>query len=278
MGPYSGKETGEPALLRELFPRFQPGDVLLADRCHAGWFLIAMLQQLGVDVVVRLRQLRDVDFRRGQHQGRGDHVVERPRPARPDWMDESTHAQLPSSSRVREVRVQVAERGFRVESFVVVSTLLDAQKYPCDELAKLYRQRWRAELDLRTLKSTLHLDILRCKTPDMVHKELRTGLWAYNLIRQNMFTAALAANRSPRELSFTAAMRTIAAAWMAVAIADEHVPLLAELRMAHLTSHAVGHRPNRIEPRAIKRRPKPHDLLTEPRHRARAKLLARRST
>jgi hypothetical protein len=274
MGPYSGKETGEPALLRELFSRFHPGDVLLADRYYAGWFLIALLQELRVDIVVRLHQLREADFRRGQHLGPGDHVVEWPRPARPAWMDEETYARMPLGLRVREVQVQVAERGFRVQSLVVVTTLLDAQQYSRHELAKLYRRRWLVELDLRTLKSTLHLDVLRCKTPEMVRKELRTGLLAYNLIRRNMFAAACASGRSPRELSFTVAMQTIAAAWMVAVIANEHLPLLVEFRLAHMANHRIGHRPNRVEPRAIKRRPKPHDLLTVPRHEARAKLLA----
>jgi putative transposase len=274
LGPYSGKETGEPALLRELLPRFHPGDVLLADRCYAGWFLIALLQEQGVDVVVRLHQLRDANFRLGQRLGSGDHVVEWPRPPRPSWMDEETYARMPLSLRVREVQVQVTERGFRVQSFVVVTTLLDSRQYSSNELAKLYRQRWLVELDLRTIKSTLHLDVLRCKTPEMACKELRTGLLAYNLIRRNMFAAALASERSPRELSFTVAMQTIAAAWMVAVIADEHLPLLVELRLAHMSSHRVGNRPNRLEPRAIKRRSKPHDLLTVARDEARAKLLA----
>jgi len=274
LGPYSGKETGEPALLRELFSRFQPGDVFLADRCYAGWFLIVLLQELGVDVVSRLHQLRDADFQRGQQLGQGDHVTEWPRPPRPEWMDEETYARMPSHLRIREVQVQVSERGFRVRSFVIVTTILDADKYPRDELAKLYRWRWLVELNLRALKSTLHLDVLRCKTPDMVHKELRAALLGYNLIRRNMFQAALEAERSPRDLSFTVAMQTIAAAWLVAAIVEELVPLLIQLRQVHLASHRVGNRPNRIEPRAIKRRPKPHDLLTIPRDEARAKLLA----
>lgn len=274
LGPYSGKETGEPALLRQLLSRFKPGDVLLADRCYAGWFLIAILRELQLDAVVRLHQLRDADFRRGQRLGSGDHVVEWPRPVRPDWMDEETYARMPTSLRVREVQVQVSERGFRVQSFVVVTTLLDAQQYPGSELSKLYRQRWLVELDIRSLKSTLHLDILRCKTPEMVRRELRTGLLAYNLIRRNMFAAAITSGRSPRELSFTAAMQTIAAAWMVAAVTEKHLPLLVALRLAHMASHRVGHRPNRIEPRAIKRRPQTHDWLTVPRHESRAKLLA----
>ena len=278
IGPYAGKETGETALLRALFPRLNRGDVLLADRYYCGWFLIALLQELGVDLVVRLHQLRDADFRRGEHLGQGDHIVHWPRPAQPNWMDDATYARMPASLRLREVSVQVAERGFRVESFVVATTLLDAEQYPAEELAQLYRRRWLVELDIRTIKRALKLDVLRCKTPEMARKELRTGLLAYNLIRQTILPAALAAGVSPRELSFTAALQTIAASWLVAVIAAEHLPLLVELRLEHLASHRVGHRPNRVEPRAIKRRPKPHDLLTEPRDQARAKLLTKAAT
>ena len=273
MGPYAGKETGEPALLRELLQRLTAGDVLLADRCYCGWFLLALLQELGVDVVVRLHQLREADFQQGERLGLGDHVVDWPRPAKPAWMDDATYARMPASLRLREVRVRVAEPGFRVQSLVVVTTLTDAEQFSSAELAKLYRRRWLVELDIRTLKSTLKLDVLRCKTPEMARKELRTGLLAYNLIRQTMLQAALAADRSPRELSFTVALQTIAAAWMVAVIAEEHLPLLVALRLDHMASHRIGHRPNRIEPRAIKRRPKPHHLLMEPRDQARAKLL-----
>jgi hypothetical protein len=225
-------------------------------------------------VVVRLHQLREADFQHGERLGPGDHVVEWSRPAQPDWMDDATYARMPASLRLREVQVQVAERGFRVQSLVVVTTLLDSQPYPADELATLYRRRWLVELDLRTLKSTLKLDVLRCKTPEMARKELRTGLLAYNLIRQTMLQAAIAAERSPRELSFTVALQTIAAAWMVAVITEEHQELLVQLRLEHMASHQIGNRPNRIEPRAIKRRPKPHKLLTEPRDQARAKLMA----
>ena len=278
LGPYAGKETGETALLRELFPRLNRGDVLLADRYYCGWFLIALLQQLGVDLVVRLHQLRDADFRRGKRLGQGDHVVDWPRPAKPDWMDEATYARMPARLQLREVSVQVAERGFRVESLVVVTTLLDAEQYPAEALGCLYRRRWLVELDIRTIKSTLKLDVLRCKTPEMARKELRAGLLAYNLIRQTMLQAALAGERSPRELSFTAALQTIAAAWMVAVIKEELLPLLVELRLDHMASHRIGHRPHRVEPRAIKRRPKPHDLLTLPRPQARAALMTKPAT
>lgn len=278
MGPYAGKETGETALLRESFARLQPGDVLLGDRYYCGWFMVALLQELGVDLVTRLHQLRAADFQRGKRLGPGDHVVEWPRPAQPDWMDDATYARMPASLRLREVEVQVAERGFRVQSLVVVTTLLDPLKYAASELALLYRQRWLVELDLRTIKSTLHLDVLRCKSPEMARKELRTGLLAYNLIRQTMLTAARTAGCSPRALSFTAALQTIAAAWLVAVTAEEHGPLLQSMCLEHLACHRIGNRPNRLEPRAIKRRPKPHALLTEPRTQARAKLLAAAAT
>ena len=273
VGPYSGKESGEPALLREISGCFQKGDIFLADRYFCSWFLIALLQELGVDVVVRLHQLRDADFREGERLGPGDHLVEWPRPQRPDWMDEATYARMPKSLRIREVEVQVKEKGFRVRSLVVVTTLLDAESYSKEDLAALYRQRWFVELDLRTVKSTLHLDILRCQTPEMARKELYTGLLAHNLIRQAMLRAAHQADRSPRALSFTVAMQTIAASWLVAVISEEDRKRLLELQTKHLASHRVGQRPNRIEPRAIKRRSKPHDLLMEPRKQAREKLL-----
>ncbi len=116
MGPYAGKETGETALLRELLERLKAGDVLLADRCYCGWFLIALLQELGVDIVVRLHQLREADFQQGERLGKGDHIVDWPRPQKPDWMDDATYARMPTSLRLREVQAQVAERGFRVQS------------------------------------------------------------------------------------------------------------------------------------------------------------------
>jgi hypothetical protein len=278
VGPYAGKESGETALLREMFARLQAGDVVLADRFYCGWFMIALLQELYVDVVVRLHQLRKADFSRGQRLGPGDHIVEWPRPPRPDWMDEATYARMPTTLRVREVEVQVKEAGFRTQSLVVVTTLCDAEEAPREDLADLYRQRWLVELDIRSIKSMLSLDVLRCKTPQMVRKELYTGLLAYNLIRQTMLQAALAADVSPRSLSFTAALQTLAAAGMVAAIGVGDLSLLIQMKLEHIASHRVGHRPGRIEPRAIKRRPKPHKLLTEPRPLARARLLTQQSS
>jgi hypothetical protein len=273
LGPYQGKETGETALLRELRGTLAAGDILLADRYYCSYFMIAMLQELGVDFVVRMHQLRDYDFRRGRHLGRDDHIVRWFKPTRPKWMDQETYEQMPASIEVREVQVQVKEPGFRTESLVVVTTLLDADTYAKDDLAELYHRRWLIELDIRTLKVTLGMDILRCQSPDMVRREIWTCLLAYNLIRQTMLEAALRTERSPRELSFTAALQKTAAAWAVLATAEDQLLLsLVDTLLADLTTHRVGHRPNRVEPRKVKRRPKSQELLTEPRDQARAKL------
>jgi putative transposase len=279
IGPYSGKETGESALLRELLDRLNPGDILLADRYFCSYFMICLLRAAQVDFVTRLHQSRTADFRRGRRLGPGDHVVAWRRPPRPDWMDPATYERMPESIALREVEFAVAQPGFRTEVLLVVTTLTDARCYARGDIAELYHRRWLAELDIRAIKVTLGMDVLRCKTPEMVRREIWTCLLAYNLIRQTLLAAARHADRSPRQLSFTAAMQKIAAGWIAVGLLDDQV--LATLIESHwddLAKHRVGHRPNRVEPRAVKRRPKPHDLLMEPREQARAKLLAGRAS
>ena len=152
-GRYMGKETGETALWRELFARLHPGDVRWADRYYCSYFMIALLIALGVDVVLRLHQQRTADFRRGRRLGKADHLVRWVRPARPDWMDPETYARMPEAIELRELEVQVQQPGFRTDSLVVVSTLVDVAAYPKDDLAELYHQRWLAELDIRTIKA-----------------------------------------------------------------------------------------------------------------------------
>jgi hypothetical protein len=274
LGPYAGKETGEPALFRELLDGVDPRTLFLADRYYCGYFLIALALRGQRDFVVRLHQCRKTDFHNTQRLGKGDHLVAWTRPARPDWMDQAAYEQIPRSMTLRLIEIQVHEPGFRVESLTVVTTLTDAHEYAREEIAALYRRRWLAELDIRAIKCTMGMDVLRCKTPEMVRKEIWTCLLAYNLIRKAMLEAASESGRAPRELSFAAAMQTIAASLGTLASADE--PLLARLIAAQLASLAeqiVGDRPNRVEPRAVKRRPQPLALLTKPRAEARAELL-----
>ena len=167
MGPDQGKETGETALFRELFGGLEAGDIVLADRYYCSYFMIALLKELGIDFVVRLHQARTADFRRGRRLGSRDHLVEWIRPVRPRWMDEETYNRMPASIELREVCVHVNQPGFRSESLVVVTTLCDAKEYSAEEISELYRGRWLAELDIRTIKITLDMDVLRCKTPEM---------------------------------------------------------------------------------------------------------------
>ena len=279
MGPYAGKETGETALLRELLDRLDKGSVVLADRYYCSYFMIALLQELGIAIVARLHQRRDVDFQRGQRLGSGDHVVTWAKPQRPAWMDEATYQRMPASLRVREIYVQVHQPGFRVESLIVVTTLTDAAQYAKDDIAELYHQRWLVELDIRAIKVTMGMDVLRCRSPEMVEREMWACLLAYNLIRQAMLEAALQAERSPRELSFTAALQKLAAAWAILAVCDAALRVeLVAAQLRDMAKNLIGERPDRVEPRAVKRRPKPHKLLTEPRVAARAKLLRGNAT
>ena len=274
LGPYSGKETGETALLRELFGRLVVGDIVLADRYYCSYFLIVLLQELGVDVVTRQHQLRTTNFHQGERLGKRDHLVNWPRPAKPDWMDQATYDRMPESLRVRELEVRVEQPGFRTEALIVVTTLTDAETYSAEDLAQLYHQRWLVELDIRAIKVSLGIDLLRCKCPEMVRREIWTALLAYNLIRQTMLESAKSAGKSPRQLSFTAALQKIAASWVTLPLLEvSTAAAVIDAHISDLESHQVGHRPNRVEPRAIKRRPTPHKLLTKPRDKARAELL-----
>ena len=221
MGPYAGKETGESALLRQLFGQLDKGDILLADRYYCSYFMIVLLRELGIDFVVRMHQLRKTDFRRGQRLGRDDHLVTWMRPQRPTWMDEETYDRMPKSIEMRELRVRVQQPGFRDKSITIVTTLAATKRYSKDDIAELYQERWLAELDLRALKCSLGMDVLRCKSPEMVRKEIWACLLAYNLIRRAMLQAASQSDLSPRQLSFTAAMQKIAACWMMLTLPNE---------------------------------------------------------
>jgi hypothetical protein len=274
LGPYRGKETGEPALLRELLDRFQPGDVFLGDCCFSSYCLLALLLACGVDAVVRQHQRRRTDFRCGRRLGRKDHLVVWQRPARPSWMDEETYATIPGTLSIRELEVGVQVPGFRTKRLIVVTTLTNVRRYPQAEIAQLFRRRWNVELDLRTIKVTLHMDDLRCKTPEMVRCEIWMHWLAYNLIRKVMGQTALTYQRLPRELSFAAALAAVGTAWEQATVATPAVlTALGHLQWRAIAWHPVGHRPNRVEPRAVKRRPKPHKLLRQPRAKAQVALL-----
>jgi hypothetical protein len=162
VGACEGKQTGETALMWRLANCFSPGDVVIADRYYAGYFMMALFTLLDVDVVVRQHQCRSTDFRRGHRLGTRDHVVSWVRPQRPAWMDDATYEAMPATLILREVRVG---------GWTLVSTFTDAKAVHKRELLDLYRLRWQVELDLRSIKTVMQMDILRCKSPEMVCKE-----------------------------------------------------------------------------------------------------------
>jgi Transposase DDE domain len=274
LAPYQGKETGETALLRQLLDEVNAGDVLLADRYYCSYWLVAMAQARGADVVLRMHHKRDYDFRRGQRLGADDHVVTWHKPQRPDWMDEATYATMPETLTVRELRVQITTPGCRTPEIVVVTTLTDATTYTKDDIADLYHDRWHVEPDIRAIKQSLKMEHLRCQTPFMIEKEIWVHFLGYNLVRKASCQAALLQEVHPREVSFTATKQTINAARSQLTQASmvERVRQ-GKLLLREVGKERVGNRPDRCEPRLVKRRPKQYKHLRVPRAEARARLL-----
>jgi hypothetical protein len=275
IGAGKGKLTGEMALVRGLHGRLRRGDILLADSYYSSFDEVITLAGMGVDVVMRRHAGRPADFRRGRRLGREDHAVEwRRNRNRPDWMRREEFAALPRVHPMRELRVRVDRPGFRSRSFVVVTTLLDPAAFPAAELASLYRQRWHGELDIRSLKSTMRMDVLRCLSPAMVRKEFWAHLLAYDLVRGAMAGAAERHGVLPRRLSVQGARQTLEAFRGEVGRATPgDAAMLIEATLGAIAYHRVGDRPDRVEPRVVKRRPKAYPRMQEPRAIARKRLM-----
>ena len=270
--PYKGKENSELALFRRLHDNIEEGDVVLADRFFCTFFEIADLKRRGADTVMRLHQKRKTDFRKGVQLGRYDHLVVWPKPQRPAWMTEEEYQQFPDELVMRETRIHIKGKGHKVRTrtITIATTLYDHEEYRKADLGELYRQRWHAELNLRSLKTVLQMDVLRCKTPAMVRKEIWAHLLAYNLIRKVMAQAAQKFEVEPWTISFKATLQTLKAfALPLLTCARPKLPDVIEEMLLAIARHSVGNRPGRIEPRALKRRPKSYDLLTKPRVEAR---------
>jgi hypothetical protein len=277
---YAGKGQGEVSLLRRLWDALRPGDVLLGDRLMANWVGIYLLKQRGVETVRRLNKaVRQADFRKGTRLGKDDHLVLWKKPTSIRSVDRETYRSLPDSIPIRAVRVRVEQPGFRTRSVVVVTTLLDPGQATKEDLAALYRARWNNELDLRSIKVTRQMDMLRCKTPELVRKEIWAHVLADNLIRTVMAQAAAREEIAPRSLSFKATLQVLEAfrpliAYQAHrgagprAALDQHV-------LRAIAVHRVADRPDRFEPRMAKRRPKRYDRLARPRQEIKRQMLKR---
>jgi hypothetical protein len=273
---YAGKGQGELSVLRTLWDLFVPGDVLLADRLLCSWAEMALLKGRGVDTVTRLSK-RSSDFRRGKRLGKDDHIVRWLKPTKPRSMDRKTYNGLPEFLMVRETRVRVEQAGFRSRTIVVVTTLLEAGEVTAGDLAQLYRARWHAELDLRSLKRTLQMDVLRCRTPDLVRKEIWAHILAYNLIRTIIAQAASQHGIEPRSISFKGAVQTLQAFQpvMAMLGGEDSAPCgqIYQQLLDAVATHRVADRPDRFEPRLRKRRPKHYAFLRKPRREVKRQML-----
>jgi hypothetical protein len=262
MGRYHGKGGDEQTLLRSVLGTLRPGDVLVGDAYFATYFLLCALRERGIDAVFEQFGARRhlSDFRCGKRLGAHDHLIELSKPlVKPQWMSQADYQSAPAALTVREVRAG---------GKTLVTTLLDPSRTAKPELKSLYKGRWHVELDLRNIKTTLGMERLSCKSPQMVHTEMWVYLLAYNLIRVMMAQTAQLNHCSPRELSFKHTVQ-IWLAWThhghGIDMHEKHGALFVLIGQKR-----VADRPGRIEPRAVKKRPKPYPRLTQPRALARA--------
>lgn len=266
IGRYKGKETGETSLLRTILHRILPGRILLADRYYASFWLLAMSEMRGIDLVTRVHHLRKVDFRRGLKQGYLDQLVGYKKPDRPKWMSKQEYAKFPEAILVRHLKYRVEQLGFRTRQIILATTLLDSAVYQAQELATLYGRRWNVELHIRSLKTQMQMDHLRCKSPQMVRKEIHCHMIGYNLVRCAMLASALKFGLQPWQLSFTGAMQLVEEFAASLRYAPNgHIAQWNNLLLA-LSEMCVGMRPGRQEKRELKRRPKSYKLMKCPRN------------
>ncbi|MBW2675638.1 MAG: IS4 family transposase [Deltaproteobacteria bacterium] len=260
--------VGERTLFRTLWTLLETGDVILADRGLCGFAEFYFLMRRGVDCVMRAHQRRTVGKTRLKRLGRGDWLVvwHKSKPG-PKWPDKATWRTLPDAMTVREITFGVPVKSFRTRVITIATTLLDSDAFPADAFADLYRRRWQAELFLRDIKTTMGMDILRCKTPAMIEKELTVHTIGYNLIRLTMLEAASAHDTPVERVSFKGTLATLRQ-WAPILAASRRRTRTALWgQLLHcLADDRLPHRPNRTEPRAVKRRPKNYQRLTRPRH------------
>jgi hypothetical protein len=280
MGPYQGKETGESALLRSLLGSLAAGDIAVLDRYYCSFMMIALMLSQGTHTCARKHSKRHGDFRRGQRLGKYDHLIVWTRPVRPKWMDEEAYAQIPETLVLREIRYYIVECGRRTKTIDIITTLTDAETYTAADIAELYGFRWNVELNIRGIKTHLNLDHARCKSPEMVHREVWTILLGYNLIRTTAAAAALLHDKRPRQISFTGTCQYMLASWMQLssglidALALEAYLLV---MLKQIADCEVANRPGRLEPREIKRRRHRYKLMRKSRGELRSDLRKHRT-
>jgi hypothetical protein len=263
------KHQHELRLLWGLLDQFQRGDLAMGDRGFCSYVLLALLWLRDVLSVFRLHQRRPADLRKGQRLGKNERLFTWRKPAqKPRWLPKSWWKKVPEELTVRVLRCKLLRRGYRPASVTLVTTLLDRQKYPAQDLAELYARRWKIELWFRDIKTSMGMEVLRCESPKMVHKELEMFFLAYNVIRALIVQASTSNDVPVDRLSFKGTVDSVRQFSLAIAQArsktkqDQLVLHLLEI----IARDQVPERPGRREPRALKRRPKPYQLLNRPRH------------
>jgi hypothetical protein len=269
--------TSEIVMSRLLYQDLDPQDVMLADQAYGSYVDLALVQEQGADGVFRKHHARQTDFRRGKKLGIGDHQVVWHKPQQcPKHMNEAEFAALPATLMVREVCLRLTRRGFRDQTIIVVTTLLDAKRYSAGQLTQLYGLRWQAaEVNLRHLKTTLKMEMVTAKTPAMVRKEIWTHLVAYTLLRSLMWQAAKPSDYSPFHLSLQGARQQFNHLVSLLATATKSARMrLYQVLLEQVATDVLPLRPGRSEPRVVKRRPKPFPRMRQPRSALKAKLAA----
>jgi hypothetical protein len=265
------KHQHELNLLQKLLDQFKGGDLALGDRGFNSYTLLALLLGRGAHSLFRLHQRRPADLRKGKRLGKNDRLMVWCKPwlwQRPRYLSKALWKRIPHQLTVRVVRFTLAVPGFRARSVTLVTTLIQAQAYPAEALARLYLRRWRIELWFRDIKTSMGMEVLRCKSPGMVHKELEMFFIAYNLIRALMVETSALYDVPMERLSFKGTVDSVRQ--FSVAISQARSRKQQKRLIAHLLEiiarDQVPDRPGRRDPRTVKRRPKPYPLLNRPRH------------
>jgi hypothetical protein len=266
------KQQHELPLLRKQYGVFEDSDILLADRGFCSYYDMAMLAKRAVDTVVTLaRRKPRSEAQADTKLGPDDYLIHwrKPKLASHQNFTQEQWDELPSQLRLRQIKVVIDHPGFRTRKFYLVTTLLDADRYPANELAELYYHRWEVELFFRDIKTTMGMDLLRCKTPEMIHKEILMHLIAYNCVRRLMYEASKNSDKPVRQISFKGSIQALRG-WEPhlnqKEMSRKERSRLIRLLYEGITQNSLLLRPGRTEPRAVKRRPKNYQRLTQPRH------------
>ena len=267
----------EITLFRRLYPHLKPGDVALGDRAFGSYADICLLLHRGVDSVFRIHASRKVDFSKGKslsnQTGHYDHIVYWNRPkAGTLSLEPQLYEQLPDRIELRELRFYIHIKGFRTKVVTLVTTLLDHKTYTYEDLAQLYGYRWQVEIDLRHLKTTMKMDFIKAKSPQMVEKEFYVHLLAYNLIRSVLWDTCIIYEISSLTLSFKGAIQYILSFLPLLAILENRFAIYMKM-LSLIAQTKLPERPFRIEPRVIKKRPKAFPMMKRPRQELRQQLL-----